>query len=143
MVIFLDVDGVLNRQSDWQMRYYLREECVRNLSELYQRLHCEGIVLSSTWRAGVDKDFNGDPLSEKLREYSMRILGATPLSNKTRAEEIQFYARRHDLTRYLILDDDESLFGNAAKLPLYLVNYRTGLTAEDVKKAERFFRKVY
>ena len=126
-IIFLDIDGVLNRKSDWTRHGAIREECVRALSLLCCKLSCHQIVLSSSWRAGDTSE-----LQTALQEHELCIIGATPVSNKTRAEEIAFYARREGIANYLILDDDESLFGENPPKELYLTNHLTGLTEKDV-----------
>ncbi len=126
-VVFLDIDGVLNRKSDWVRHGLIREECVRALSLLCRELSCHKIVLSSSWRTGDTSELQG-----VLQEYGLCIVVVTPLSSKTRAEEIAFYARREGLANYLILDDDESLFGENLPKELYLVNHLTGLTERDV-----------
>lgn len=46
MIIFLDIDGVLNQL---QGGYYLDENCIKVLSNLCKRVNGK-IVLTSSWR---------------------------------------------------------------------------------------------
>lgn len=47
---------------------------------------------------------------ESFAEYNLIIEDLTHDSNKTRQEEIEYYIRRHSISSYIVLDDDESLF---------------------------------
>lgn len=51
--IFLDIDGVLNRSSDWKKMYTLNTECIRRFADFVKHLKREvNIVLTSSWRTG-------------------------------------------------------------------------------------------
>lgn len=63
----------------------------------------------------------------------MAIDDSTPVSSKTRQEEIEYYIRRHNIMDYIVLDDDESLFPWPERINLYITDYNTGLTDKDVK----------
>ncbi len=76
-------------------------------------------------------------LFEDFTKLGIKIEGATPVSNKIRQEEIEYYIRRNGVAEYLILDDDERLFPRPKDVHLYLTDYMTGLTAGDVKKILR------
>lgn len=56
MFIFLDVDGVLNKQSDWKRPFSLNDECCYWFNTLIKDLPNVKIVLSSTWRNGIARD---------------------------------------------------------------------------------------
>ena len=71
---------------------------------------------------------------EVFDEMGIHIEGATPISNKSRQEEIEYYIKRNGIKEYLVLDDDESLFPRTADINLYLTDYRKGLTEHDVNK---------
>ncbi len=141
MYYFLDVDGVLNRECDWKRSFTLCDECVSCLAKLLGRDKDPHIILSSTWRAGYTNTGStgngGDVLTEKLLEYGLHIEGSTPVSAKSRQEEIEYYIRRHDISAYLVLDDDPSLFPWPDRINLYLTDYRKGLTMQDVKRLHR------
>ena len=144
MIIFLDIDGVLNRESDWKHKFSVRQECILALSKIYSELQCSGIALSSTWRVCESEnqsDYYKD-FKDMLKTHNMYIIGTTPLSKKSREEEILYYAKRHDITHYLTLDDDPSLFLHK-DIPLYLTDYKTGLQDGDVKKIVKFVKKYW
>lgn len=57
MYIFLDVDGVLNTESDWVKRVYsLNRKCVDQFCRLINVIKDPKVVLSSTWRNGIARD---------------------------------------------------------------------------------------
>lgn len=146
MYYFLDIDGVLNKESDWRKSFTLNPECVKNFKSLVEKDKNPHIILSSSWRRGVTntgvQSSQPDILTEQLRSYGITIDGVTPVSNKTRQEEIEYYIRRNEVKDYIVLDDDESLFPRPDEIRLYLTNYKTGLTAVDVKKIRRIKPQV-
>lgn len=136
MYYFLDIDGVLNKESDWKRPFILNDSCVQCFSKIIKKDKSPHIILSSTWRAGYSnkgEKSSGNQLS-KLEEYGITIEDITPISNKTRQEEIEYYIRKNAVKNYIILDDDESLFPWPDRINLYLTDYKTGLTEMDVKK---------
>lgn len=52
MYYFLDVDGVLNRESDWCKPFTVNPICVRNFKKLLSNDKDSHVILSSTWRQG-------------------------------------------------------------------------------------------
>jgi len=51
MVIFLDLDGVINCEADWAYPYTVRMMCVKSMAALVKELKAD-IVLTSSRRAG-------------------------------------------------------------------------------------------
>ncbi|MBQ9302338.1 HAD domain-containing protein [Butyrivibrio sp.] len=140
MTIFFDVDGVLNTQSDWQYKYVVNPVCAGAFAELIQTLSKRvpvQLVICSTWRAGIGKCDADSKQMQNLRaalqRYGLHIADSTPISNKGRQAEIEYYIRRHEIQDYLVIDDDPSLFERPDDLILYTPNYRTGFTTQDVK----------
>lgn len=130
-VIFLDIDGVLNQlQKD-----FVDEKCVELLSKISKKMGDAQIVLISSWRKGYTNLGKCTPQIEnlklKLQKYNLRIVGRTK-DFGNRLKEIEDYLSTHEVQKYVILDDDKSEY---ERIPdkLYLVNYRLGLTKEDVK----------
>ena len=80
-------------------------------------------------------------MTKALGEYGLCIDGCTPVSNKTRQKEIEFYIRRNGIVKYLVLDDDVSLFPEAERLCVYFTNYKTGITEQDVKQIAKKYLK--
>lgn len=93
------------------------------------------MILSSTWRQG------GDNVRDAFMEYGIHIDDTTPVSNKSRQEEIEYYIRRNGIQKYIVIDDDAGLFPRAAEINLFLTDYKTGLSESDVKKLVRM-RKI-
>lgn len=141
MYIFLDVDGVLNTSSDWSTRVYsLNTKCTSTFCTLIRQLKNPQIVLSSTWRNGIARDGSTaahiDDLMAALKQAGITSIDKTMNApDGMRSKEIDYYLRRHDPDKYIILDDDMSLFELKDKTPhLYLTNPNTGLTEKDIKK---------
>ena len=140
MVIFLDIDGVLNQLQSW----HIDKKCVKNLGLLCSGLNAT-VVLTSSWRPGYCRNFDKcSPQIQKFlsicQEYHIRVEGRTrDFDNRT--EEIRDYCNRHNIAKYLILDDDSSLFSDTTNL--YLVNYKTGFTKHDVKRIFKQRRNLH
>ena len=128
--IFFDVDGVLNKESEWSHRTALNKDCLDAFQELFTLLRKKGYqkveaVIISTWRGGRSgKGESGSDapqyqaLERELSKRGIEIAGATPITEKE---------------DYVILDDDRSLFEAPERLELYSPDYRTGLTRQDAK----------
>ncbi len=115
-VIFLDVDGVLNCcYSTESISGYtgIDDDKVERLKQIVDATGAE-IVLSSSWRLGVNKDNDSldwaiEYLTKKLNAYGLKIYDVTPVvSSYTthRSEEIWSWLVDHpDVDKYVILDD--------------------------------------
>lgn len=141
MYIFLDVDGVLNTETDWTRKVYsLNLKCVGSFCKLLNCLNEPKVVLSSTWRNGIARDgttsVHVDDLIRALEPAGIRSLDKTGVApDGSRTKEIEYYLRRHSEDSYIILDDDPELFEQRGNTPhLYLTSSKTGLTDTDVKK---------
>lgn len=133
MVIFLDLDGVINCEADWVHPYTIRVECVKYLAMLVKALDAD-VVLTSSWRTGWMRNGQCTPQIENLK-YMFAMQGIK-ISGRTfnlgdRSCEIDDYCYRHGIADYLILDDDLSLFKTQKNI--YKVNAKRGLTNHDVK----------
>ena len=142
MYIFLDVDGVLNCRADWRIPFTVNIKCVKVFAEIVKRCRKKygevSVVVISTWRAGYSKTGNSAiqyiRLENILEEYGIPIEGITPVSDKGRQAEVEYYIRRNNVEKYIILDDDESMFENPDNLIIYSPDYTTGLAEKDIKK---------
>ena len=148
ILIFLDVDGVLNTTNSRFTKYEVKESIVESLGMLVDMLNKKGyivkVVLSSTWRLGYDKDYEQcspqvQNLITKLASVDITIYDKTPIyTDKTRDVEIARYIKEYELKHndfaYVILDDDTSIFNKDAlrDMSFYKVNEKTGLVASDV-----------
>lgn len=135
--IFLDIDGVLNTKSSWTHMYHLDKDKVSILADAAKTAGTE-IVLTSTWKNGFEKEYEEcTPQIQKLRDmlkvYGMDVSDKTPdLRGRTRDKEIERFLYFHPADKYVVIDDDSSLFEN--KKNLYLIDCNVGIQDKDVKK---------
>jgi hypothetical protein len=116
-VIFLDIDGVLNRAHSWR-RYATREHCTQRghidrecLVVLNRAIKQSGaeIVLSSSWRLFQGADRRVGRLLRKLGVKGVCV-GRTPhLGGEMRGDEIAAWLRSHGWRRFAIVDDDADM----------------------------------
>ncbi len=130
MVIFLDIDGVLNQLQEW----HIDKECVARLGRICNKTKAK-IVLISTWRFGYFHNYGMctpqvKKLLDEFQDKHIEILGRTK-DLDDRQKEIEDYANSRGVSEYIILDDDKSLYNGIKNL--YVVNEKTGLTDKDVK----------
>lgn len=149
--VFFDVDGVLNKESDWVKKYSLDYICVKEFSKLNSILKKQynyvRYVIISTWRTGLNR---GDEqlgsnqilnLKKVLSNEGIAIYDSTPLSDKGRQAEIEFYIKRNNVKEYIVIDDDLSLFDRPQKLKILVPDYKTGFTEKDLKKALKIIKE--
>lgn len=120
-IIFLDVDGVLNcRGTKARCEGFtgIDKAKVALLKELVDATNAK-IVLSSTWRLGYVKSYNGyyemqhsrKYLERKLKAHNLSIYDVTPDNGKMgyrRPEEIyDWLSQRDDITNIVIMDDED------------------------------------
>ncbi len=140
-VLFLDVDGVLNRCG--MSGQGLETDKVAMLQEIIQATNCE-IVISSTWRRLTDSAL--PRLLAVLRSIGAVVAGMTPILDDqmasglwhgvTRGAEIaSFLASNPEITKFVILDDDDDM----GDLRPHLVNTNSfeGLTPQFTKEVIR------
>ena len=141
MYIFLDVDGVLNTKADWKKKmYYLNPSCTGIFCDFLRKIKTPRVVLSSTWRNGIARDgttaVHIEDLVKALRPAGISGFDKTANApDGSRSREIDYYLRRHPADRYIILDDDPSLFEKGESTDnLYLIDPARGFTANDARK---------
>lgn len=153
ILIFLDIDGVLNTSNSFNTRYELCDDNIKALKTLIEKMqkHADDIkiVLTSTWRLGYDSNIEKcspqiQKLLSKLRQVEITIWDKTPIyKERTRDVEIRQYLKRYELENtdftYVILDDDVSVFDEKElkTMNFYKVNQHTGLTVRDIDKVMR------
>ena len=150
-VIFLDIDGVLNRDDGGAK---IEEEFVKRLAHIVEETEAE-IILSSSWRGMYKhhvnpnsnyKNENVGLLLEMFERYSLVISGTTPdLSSGSYARPLEirvWLEAQKELERFVILDDET--FWQWNWLGDYFVctthrnangRYGCGMTDEDAEKA--------
>lgn len=151
MIIFLDIDGVLNNTSmDFdsdeiksQGIWFIDPKNLEVFEDMVRRLDAS-IVISSTWRITNTREFFKDHLGDYL--YSrLHEDWATKRLGSIRGLEVREWIERNipdqwKFKDYLILDDDQDFLWYQ---PLILVPHNKGLTSEivDVAIASRGVRK--
>ncbi len=147
--VFFDVDGVLNKESDWRIkRYHINDSCLNTFANIVHSLHRRykenpRLVICSTWRAGAGDSSALLILEQRLSEAGLRIWGSTPVTtNKTRQEEIEFYIRRNGVENYIVIDDDDSLYDRKNEINLYVPDYKKGLIEKDESQILKQFSKL-
>lgn len=158
VLIFLDIDGVLNTSNSFNTKYEIHQKNVDALGHLMDKLskkkYLPKVILTSTWRLGYEEEFEKcspqiQKLIQILEKSDIRISGKTPIyKEKTRDVEIRRFVRGYQLTRkeftYVVLDDDLSIFdkNSLEELNVYKVNQHTGLTDADVVRIVRMVQKM-
>lgn len=148
VVVFLDIDGVLNSEQYMRSKkgtvyaegfQYpglewwadgLDPEAMERLNRLVEQTGAE-IVVSSTWRLGGDVGWLQQLL--EIKGFRGQVVGVTPhYGDGPRSREITAWVNRFGPERYVVLDDDSD-----AEIPGKTVrtSSRCGLTDEDVDKA--------
>ena len=107
VIIFLDVDGVLNNiNTPIGLKHYPFEPlCFRNLKNLVEQVDAK-IVISSSIRHCFD---NMQALFFQLKEYDLdgRVIGNTPFIDGDKSKEIKSYLNSiDDLDAFIVLDDE-------------------------------------
>lgn len=111
-ILFLDVDGVLNREGTKERVQTCHGPFIGLDQELVQRLQAflhgkdVHLVLSSSWRA--DERFNG-AFTKALYDAGFRFVGETPRTANGRGGDILAYIQAQpqqpQVTHWAILDD--------------------------------------
>ena len=141
---FFDIDGVLNKSSDWRVKLYsLDIECVKLFCAFVKKYDLKLIIISS-WRSGfissgnLNNSINIKTLEDILSKYDVQIYSSTPiLKGKSRDYEIKRFLFYHPSEQYVILDDDLSEY-EEVPLKLILTDSNKGLTKSDLSKARKF-----
>lgn len=132
-VIFLDIDGVLNRrETDWD-NFQLDPELVSRFNELVKKTDAH-VVLSSTWRQVSN-------WRSLMKEHGLdfEFLDCTSRNNsRTRGAEIySWLSKNRDLTVYAIIDDQNEMVA-LQKSHFFQTDWRQGLTKEIADAVEEY-----
>mmetsp|Transcript_6754 Transcript_6754/g.9452 ORF Transcript_6754/g.9452 Transcript_6754/m.9452 type:complete len:257 (+) Transcript_6754:120-890(+) len=149
-IIFLDIDGVLNR-TERAKQIILDEDLCLRLQDLCERTGNVRIVLTTFWRQFAPYI---SYIFLRLGVTAAPVIGVTPgsttRSNKsprrTRAEEIAEYietsAQEH--IPYVILDDRRDAATTSDQIARFVrTDHSIGLTEENVNQAARILLQVH
>lgn len=137
MFLFLDVDGVLNKSSDWAVPYTLNPDCLSIFKECFGGMDIK-IILVTSWRKGFISPGNpgNTPQIKKLEQVmsamGVRVCGTVSHTEPDRLKSIQDFLEAHP-GKYIILDDDLREYDGKHPTGLYLVNNKTGLCKKDIR----------
>jgi hypothetical protein len=132
-VIFLDIDGVLNTNSNKE----ISNDKLKLLSELVSKTGAE-VVLSSSWRYGWNRPEKNQPgtrfynLKQQLKDNDIVIKETIGL-DLTKSIQIKNYLNTNVISNYVVLDDEPIDITN-----LVQTDGDVGLTQSDCQKAARF-----
>lgn len=155
--IYLDIDGVLNKSSQWEKMYQLNADNISNFADLVIKLSKKNdvsIILSSTWKNGFIKSEHPDntpqikELENELIKYNIRIAAKTPsYKGKCRDVEILSYQKYYESDYAIILDDSPEEFskeyyktGIVNGFLIYYTKSADGLSKDDVKKILKYIK---
>ena len=157
-ILFLDIDGVLNsnfgngnHQKEISDGTLIDEDKIKILAQLVKKTKAK-IILHSGWRFWFDSELKplrieSKRLIEMLTKEDLVIDGLTPdltteeiRKNKkfsmVKADEILLWLKLHDDVVSWVVLDDLDLHNSIIEQHQVKPNQITGLTIDDVKKAE-------
>jgi hypothetical protein len=143
IIIFLDVDGVLNHRECFAKLAAMKmstiealdDECIHRLKRIVDTFGHRKveIVLSSSWRFSPD---HVETLAYRLSLFGLQIHSKTTLKGEHRGAQIKEWLdeNKSEDRRILILDDDSDMLDE--QMPFFVkTSMETGLTDEHVEKA--------
>lgn len=151
-VLFLDIDGVVNKQDNFKHSkgttpYPVDSYCAFLVARIVSATDCQ-VVLSSSWRNYPDavKIVSSSivPLLSSTPnlyyDYDPPIIARGREWNKAiRGDEInKWLDDHHTVKKYAILDDDEDFHDNQ---PLFQTNFKEGLTDEIARKVIEYLNE--
>jgi len=147
MIIFLDIDGVLNTKKEWNKPFTLNKNCLHAfnnaLTECAQRDSIR-IILISSWRIGFSQyeDRCAKYISELNHSLpsNIKIWGKTKELNN-RSEEILDYITSHkfNIHKCIIIDDDKSLYPSLPKeINTLWINPNEGFSKESAYRLIKY-----
>lgn len=130
-LIFLDIDGVLNRNGNRPPNVCeIEENPLSLLSDLIRKSGAK-VILTSSWRLATD-----EPWREPLLCGGVSVAGQTArLNGNNRRREIELYLKEHSgAESFVILDDQAGRWGKLKNNCVH-VNAKVGLTEANVAQA--------
>jgi hypothetical protein len=130
-LIFLDIDGVLNRNGNRPPNVCeIEENPLSLLSDLIRRSGAE-VILTSSWRLTTD-----EPWREPLLRGGVSVADQTArLNGNNRRREVELYLESHaPVESFVILDDQAGRWGKLKNNCVH-INPKVGLTEANVAQA--------
>lgn len=114
LYVFFDIDGVLNTMNDWRKPYVVNENNVKCFANAFSQYTDVKFILISSWRKGWNQEYalctpQIQNLVKIFAQHELIISDVTKQSPiKDRGAEILYYIQRHNVKKYIIIDDDMS-----------------------------------
>lgn len=148
-ICFLDADGCINSEQWYRSHeYYLNlfkdpdidPHIVDRINQFTNETGVK-LVISSSWkiddncierlgRAGLDNIIGRTP----------NLIFTVPYDKFCKGMEIQSWLMTHNIDKYIILDDELDSVLNEQKPNFLLINYKVGITEEDIKYCKQWFK---
>lgn len=159
-IVFLDIDGVLNKGRDntksdrfryddkWSHPedefdlYYINPELVQRFVKMVEDFDLK-IVISSTWRYDETLDSLKEMLGNRFLPTE-RIIGVTPeFEGFPRKDEIRYYILHSEIPidKYIIIDDDPNANYNSKQGKYFQTSFEKGYTEKIDKKVREYLNK--
>jgi hypothetical protein len=162
--IFLDIDGVMNNQTDWLNK-------AKNNTERFEnhRMFCDHawsllalvcgvtdaqIILSSSWRSGFTQTNDGVVIREDLNcsltsrlmdyfeRYDIPLVGLTTKQYFQRGKQIMDYVNNHFTINdnWVVLDDEVYDMELIPQDKMIKTEWKTGLQYEHIERIIKYFK---
>lgn len=139
-VLFLDIDGVVNKKDNYNPKfkdnlYPIDAYCAFLVGRIQLQTGCE-VVLSSSWRHHAEGVKNVSERVVKLLDKTGQVEWDGKKRNargrywprELRGDEVKAWLDAHpEVTKYAILDDDSDFYDDQ---PLFQTTFLDGLTDE-------------
>lgn len=137
-ILFLDIDGVVNKRENFNPAiknnlYPLDSYCAFLVGRIQLSTGC-AVVLSSAWR-------NHPEGVQNVSERVVELLDKTKYLSGTRGDEIQEWLDRHEVEKYAILDDDSDMLPSQLD-NFFKTTFEDGLTDEIAEKVIEHLGRV-
>ena len=148
-ICFIDVDGVINSSNWYKSQDYFQNnfkdpdidpKTIEIINHFTNEIGVK-LVISSSWK--ID-----DGCIERLERAGLdNIIGRTPNLIFTvpyvkfcKGLEIKAWLGVHNFDKYLILDDESDSILDEQRENLLLIDYRVGLTDENIEYCKQWFK---
>ena len=142
LVVFLDIDGVLNHEKLLKNNGgidALDPESLKLIEKLVEETGAN-IVITSVWRLSHSLNWIQHMFKSLGFAYPERLIGVTMnLPGEPRGNEIKLWLRQVPVDGFVILDDDSDMPG--VQDLLVKTSFKTGLTKKHIERAKNMLIK--
>ena len=144
---FFNVDGLLNRTSDWNKPFTINYG-LANFFCFFLSEHDLIPILTSSWRFGFNRagDRSNAPYIKELEaifdSYGLMICDKTPfLKGRPRNKEIERFLYFHRGKDYIVIDGDSGEYDRINDRVCF-IDPKSGFTEADARKADKLLKKL-